>query len=188
MSGIGHNGGPSLERGHGFRKLAWSHARRALLPNLPLEVVRVRVARARRLGLPYGTYATIRATTGRDIVAFLFSGNALELGPRRILPPEATCARLEGLEGAAERLAAIHAPVPASVVLRACPALDAATRAPDILTPWGETRARLRGFVQERGLPPDGVVLVSATALEREWCAAAGLAGNLTAEAFLAAE
>jgi hypothetical protein len=52
---------------------------------------------------------------------------------------------------------------------------------------WGEAGARLRGFVRERGLPPDGVVLVSATALERDWCGAAGLAGNLSAETFFAA-
>jgi hypothetical protein len=184
---MGHNGGPSMEAGHGFRKVAWTHARRALLPRLPLEVVRIRVARAKRLGLPYRTYATIRATSGRDIVAFLLSGNALELGPRRIVPPAATVARLGALEGVAERLAAVYAPVPVAAVLRACPALDDGTRAPDILTPWAETRARLRSFVRARGLPPDGVVLVAATALEREWGAAAGLAGTITAEAFLVA-
>ena len=72
MSGIGHNGGPSMEPGHGFRKVAWTKARQSLLPSLPLEIVRVRVARAKRLGLPYRTYATIRASSGRDIVAFLF--------------------------------------------------------------------------------------------------------------------
>jgi hypothetical protein len=177
-----------MEPGHGFRKVAWRHARRALLPSLPLEVVRVRVARAQRLGLPYRTYASIRAASGRDIVAFLFSGNALEVGPRRIVPPAPTVARLEALGGAAERLAAIYAPVPVRAVLRACPALDDGVGAPDLLTPWRETRARLRGFVQDRGLPPDGVVLVSATALEREWCAAAGLGGMLAAEAFLAAD
>jgi hypothetical protein len=66
------------------------------------------------------------------------------------------------------------------------PCLDAAVAAPTILTTWGEAGARLRGFVRERGLPPDGVVLVSATALERDWCGAAGLAGNLSAEAFFA--
>jgi hypothetical protein len=71
-------------------------------------------------------------------------------------------------------------------VLRGAPCLDAAVAAPTILTPWGEAGARLRGFVRERGLPPDGVVLVSATALERDWCGAAGLAGNLSAEAFFA--
>jgi hypothetical protein len=87
MSGIGHNGGPSMEPGYGFRKVAWSKARRALLPSLPLEIVRVRVARAKRLGLPYRTYATIRATSGRDIVAFLFSGNALGLARSARVPP-----------------------------------------------------------------------------------------------------
>ncbi len=81
MAEIGHNGGPSLEAGRGFRKLAWSKARKSLLPSLPLEVVRIHVKRAKRLGLPYKTYATIRSTAGRDIVAFLFSGNAVALRP-----------------------------------------------------------------------------------------------------------
>jgi len=84
---IGHNGGPSIEAGYGFRKHAWGKAREALLPKLPIEIVRVRVARARRLGLPYRTYAGIRAATGRDVVAFLFSGNALELTAHRIEMP-----------------------------------------------------------------------------------------------------
>jgi hypothetical protein len=186
MSGLGHNGGPTLEAGHGFRKVAWTKARRALLPSLPLEIVRIHVARAKRLGLPYRTYATIRATSGHDIVGFLFSGNALELAPARPAPPERMALRLAELGGAAERLAAVYAPLTPRVVLRTTPELDAAERAPDILMPWGEMRARLRGFVRERGLPPDGVVLVSATALEREWCGAAGLAGNLSAAAFFA--
>jgi hypothetical protein len=186
MSGIGHNGGPSLEAGRGFRRVAWQKARRSLLPNMPLEVVRVHVARARRLGLPYSTYATIRATSGRDIVAFLFSGNALELSPSRPAPPPEVSVRLAGLEKAAERLAAIYEPLSPAMVARACPEIDAAARAPDIVTPWRETRDRLRGLMRARGLPPDGVVLVSATALEREWCAAAGLAWTLQAETLFA--
>jgi hypothetical protein len=72
------------------------------------------------------------------------------------------------------------------LVERTCPEIDAASRAPDMLTPWREMRDDLRGLMRERGLPPDGVVLISATALEREWCAAAGMAGNLSAEAFFA--
>ncbi|MGP1356142.1 hypothetical protein [Roseicyclus sp.] len=187
MGGMGHNGGPTMEAGYGFRKVAWGKARRALLPALPLEIVRIHVARAKRLGLPYRTYATIRATSGHDIVGFLFSGNALELAPARPAPPERLALRLADLGGAAGRLAAVHAPLSPGLVLRATPGLDAAERAPDILMPWGEMRTRLRGFVRAQGLPPDGVVLVSATALEREWCGAAGLAGNLSAEAFFAA-
>jgi hypothetical protein len=186
MSGIGHNGGPSMEPGHGFRKVAWSKARRALLPSLPLEIVRVRVARAKRLGLPYKTYATIRASSGCDIVAFLFSGNALALTPARAVPPVEHCARLADLDGAAERLAAIYAPLRPADVIRATPGLDAAVTAPTILTPWGEAGARLRGFVRDRGLPPDGVVLITATALERDWCVSAGLAGVLDGAAFFA--
>ena len=186
MSLIGHNGGPSLQPGYGFRKVAWTKARRALLPKLPREIVRIHVARAKRLGLPYRTYATIRATSGRDIVAFLFSGNALEMGPARPRPAPPLRARLSELEGAADRLAAVYAPLSPSLVERTCPEIDAASRAPDMLTSWREMRDGLRGLMRERGLSPDGVVLISATALEREWCAAAGMAGNLSAEAFFA--
>jgi hypothetical protein len=175
-----------MEAGYGFRKVAWKKARASLLPALPLEIVRVRVARAKRLGLPYKTYATIRATSGHDIVGFLFSGNALGLSPARPLPEAARAIRLENLGGAAERLAAVYAPLRPEDVVRVSPVLDAGVAAPTILTPWGEAGARLRGFVRERGLPPDGVVLVSATTLERDWCGAAGLAGNLSAEAFFA--
>ena len=174
MSGIGHNGGPTMEAGFGFRKVAWTKARQSLLTSLPLEIVRVRVARAKR------------ATSGHDIVAFLFSGNALGLSPSRAAPLPAEGARLEDLNGAAERLAAVYAPLRPEHVIRVAPGLDAAVTAPTILTPWGEAGAHLRGFVRDQGLPPDGVVLISSTALERDWCGAAGLAGNLSAEAFFA--
>ncbi len=188
MAGLGHNGGPSIEAGFGFRKHAWGKARKALLPQLPLEVVRVRVARAKRLGLPYQTYATIRATSGRDIVAFLFSGNALEMTPRRVTVPGAVSDRLIRLDGAAARLAAIYAPANPEAALAAnAGALDAALTAPDLMTSWGEMRARLRGFAQDQRLPTDGIVLVSATAVEREWCGAAGLAGLIPAERFFEA-
>ena len=77
MSGIGHNKGPTREKGAGWRRVAWKKSREALLPKLPLEVVRMRVRRARELGLDYKSYAGFRAANGRDIVAFLFSSNAL---------------------------------------------------------------------------------------------------------------
>lgn len=185
MSEIGHNGGPSMEAGRGFRKVAWTKARRSLLPALPLEVVRLRVARAKRLGLPYRTYASIRAATGTDIVGFLFSGNAL--GQRRFrfdLAPEAVD-RLHGLGGVATRLGAIYAPArPDRARSDLDGALDGVTRAPDLTATWGGIRRDLRGFMAVHGLDPNAVVLVSATGLEREWCGAAGMAGLIAAEEF----
>ena len=46
------------------------------MPTLPIEVLRLRVKRARELGLEYKTYASLRAATGHDVVAFRFSSNA----------------------------------------------------------------------------------------------------------------
>lgn len=178
MSTIGHNGGPSMEPGFGFRKLAWGKARRDLLPNLPLEVVRIHVARAKRLGLPYKTYATIRATTGNDIVGFLFSGNALDLRVGQADLPPPVAARIAGLGGAADRLAAVYAPTRPETLLAAHPGLlEAAAPAPGFTATWRETRDALRGALSARRLPADAVVLVAATSVERAWCAAAGLGG-----------
>ena len=186
LSGIGHNGGPTLEPGFGFRKVAWTKARAALLPSLPLEVVRLRVARAQRLGLSYRRYASIRAATGCDIVAFLFSDNALDLRRARIEVPAGVAARLAGLQGAATRLAAVHPPHAPGAVLAANAGLDAAAMAPGLSASWRETRDRLRALVRAQGVPFDGVVVVPATMLEGGWCAAAGLAGAVPAEAFFA--
>ncbi|MEQ8366596.1 MAG: hypothetical protein RIB61_07800 [Roseicyclus sp.] len=189
MSGIGHNRGPSLEAGFGFRKLAWTRARAELLPALPLEIVRVRVARAKRLGLPYKTYATIRASAGQDIVAFLFSGNALDLRPGEVRLSGPVADRVMKLDGAAARLGAIYAPARAEAVLAANPgALDATDVAPAFTLPWGRIRADLRGMIRREGLPPDGVVLVSATAIERGWCGTAGLAGVVDRDLFFGAQ
>lgn len=187
MSGIGHNGGPALEPGYGFRKLAWGKARRSLLKTLPVEILRVRVARAKRLGIDYTTYASIRAASGHDVVAFLFSGNALALTPRRVTLPDAEAARLTGLQGAADRLAAVHTPAHPGAVLGANPGLlDRAGPAPAFTESWSAMRDRITGLVRDSGLPADGIVLVPATAVEREWCAAGKLAGVIPAERFFA--
>jgi len=176
---IGHNGGPSMEVGAGFRKVAWRKARAALLPTLPLQVVRLRVKRAERLGLPYKTYATNRAVSGRDIVGFLFSSNALDLRGRPQIP-SAEATRLRSLEGEALRIGAIHRPLSPEAILPE-DALDAADVAPLWTAPWGAVRAELRAMLQANGLPFDGTVVVSATAAERAWSDCAGLAGALDA-------
>lgn len=178
MSGMGHNNGPSMDLGAGFRRVAWSKARAALMPSLPLEIVRLRVKRAQRLGLPYKTYATVRAVTGRDIVGFLFSDNALDMDRGREISVSAQ-ARLIGLEGAAARLVAVHAPYdPQGVLVEGL--LEGAGRAPGLSTPWRAARDGLRVMAIEASVPFDGLVVVAATALEREWSATAGLGGTIS--------
>jgi len=187
MSMIGHNGGPGLEPGYGFRKLAWGKARKSLLKTLPIEIVRVRVARAKRLGLDYTTYASIRAASGHDVVAFLFSGNALGLGPGRIALPVDVDEKLRLLNGAADRLAAVYAPTRPAAVLAGTPGLlDHVAAAPLFTESWSAMRDRIAGLVRDHGLPADGVVLVPATCVEREWCAAGKLAGIIPAGRFFA--
>lgn len=189
MSGIGHNGGPTIEPGYGFRKLAWGKARKSLLRTLPIEIVRVRVARAKRLGIDYTTYASIRAASGHDVVAFLFSGNALQMTPKRFALPAQVADRLHGLDGAADRLAAVYAPAHPDGVLSANSSLlDHAAPAPRFTESWSAMRDRIQRLVRDRGLPSDGVVLISATAVEREWCAAGKLAGIIPAERFFTVE
>jgi hypothetical protein len=187
MNSIGHNNGPSLEPGFGFRKHAWGKARKSLLKTLPIEILRVRVARARRLGIDYSTYASIRAVSSHDVVAFLFSSNALELVKTRSTMPASKADRLRALSTAASRVAAIHLPIdPAAMLARNPDLLEAATRAPGFTESWSAMRDRIRASLQAHGLPPDGTVLIAATAVEREWCAAGKLAGILPADKFFA--
>jgi hypothetical protein len=186
MSGIGHNGGPTMEPGASWRRHCWTKARRDLLPAMPLEVIGYRVKRAQELGLDYRTYAGVRATTGRDIVAFLFSSNALRLHRTTVLP-EAEAAKLARLVETG-RLAAVYRPLDAGAVLRVNPtALDHAAPAPTVFDSWSETRRALLALTRAARVPADAVVVVGETALERDWCGTARLAGFVPAARFFAA-
>ena len=79
LPGIGHNQGPPIEAAVSWRRFAWKKARAKLVPKLPLEIVRRRVRRAAELGLEYPQYASILLGTGRDIVGFLYTCDALGL-------------------------------------------------------------------------------------------------------------
>ncbi len=183
MSGIGHNHGPPLAAGAGWRRHCWSRARRDLLPHLPLNVVRRRVARARALGLDYTTYATVRATTGCDIVAFLFSSNALHLMRAGDTVPQDRAGRLSEIEGAA--LIALMAP-PLPVPDRAPRPLDSVAPAPAAMALWRDQRALTRAALAGIGVSPDAVLLVGAAPWESAWSAAGGLAGYLNEARYFA--
>lgn len=183
MSQVGHNRGPSMEQGTGWRRFAWKKARADLLPKMPIEVVRLRVKRARELGIEYKAYAGIRATTGCDVIALLFSDNALRLMKNAKLPAE-RAAHLEQVIGA-DRLAMVHAPIrPEDVIARNAVILRA-DQAPTLHTSWSETRARLLAL--KGRTPADSVVVIGETWAEQQWCATARLAGFIPAEDYFRA-
>lgn len=181
-AGIGHNRGPGI--GSGFRAHCWTVARRELLgARLPVEVVRLQVRRAKSLGLDYKTYAGVRATTGRDLIAFLYSSNAL--GVFRASQP------------VGQREAARIAEIAASPHLGCAPGL-----APDVLgrqigavsarglapfgASWAQMRDEMKAWLRAQGLPGDAVLMIGETEHEREMMTAGGLAGFLTGQRFFA--
>ncbi len=173
---IGHNRGPSMQGGQAWRAHCWRKARKGLLKTLPIEILRVRVTRAAEIGLDYKAYASIRAASGHDVIAFLFSSNALRVLPKDKVMPEDRVLKLGKMQNV-ERLAACHAP------LKAVPDMQSFA-APNFRHTWGETRAIILGEVHKRKLPRDGVVVIGDTSHERAWSEAARLAGYVSAEQF----
>ena len=182
LAGLGHNLGPTMELGASWRKHCWVAARQRLLPHLPIEVLRGRIRRAKELGLDYKTYASVRAASGHDVVAFLFSSNALRLlGARPVLPQD----RAEKLGSLIDcgRLAVVSQPLTPEVALQAAKGvLQTAYAAPGALASFAESAALIRAA--RAGLPGDRVLLVGDMALEQSWCAAGRLAGYVRAEQY----
>ena len=175
-AGIGHNGGPELQ-GTGWRRHCWQAAREALLPHLPIEVLRGRVRRAQELGLDYKTYASVRAASGHDVVAFLFSSNALRVGPRDASLPADRAARLARITGCGQ-IALTVTPLTPQTLPEAA-RFDAVHPAPRPYGSFAEARAAIRAA--RGGFKADGVVLVGDAPFEPEWCAAGKLAFYLPA-------
>ncbi|WP_435702361.1 hypothetical protein [Yoonia sp.] len=181
---IGHNSGHVLEPGHSWRKHVWTKARKDLLPVLPVEVVRTRVRRAAELGLPYRTYAGFRATTGHDLIGFLFSSNALRvLRDGQDLPADRT-ETLTGLKKTT-RIGLAHRPV-TPTHLGSLAALDHAFAAPAFADSWGAMRDQVCAVFIAQRQSGDRFVMVGDTAFEREWAEAGKMAGYLPAAQFFA--
>lgn len=187
MAGIGHNQGPTMEAGESWRRHAWSKARAQLLPTLPIEVVRLRVKRAAELGLDYRTYASVRAASGHDVIAFLFSSNALRLLGTQPALPEDRRVKLAAIAGA-ERGGVAHRPLSPEGLMDLAPdLLEFAAAAPRPFAGWGEARGQLLAALRERRLPADRVIMVGDTGEERGWAQAARLGYYLSAERYFAA-
>jgi hypothetical protein len=181
MHGVGHNGGPSLEGGVSYRRFVWKKARKGLMgESLPIEVIRMRVRRAEELGLPYKSYASIRASTGRDVVGFLFSSNALRLvrlGDRLAPAYADKLARVK-----AERIVAAHHPLVPELI-EEFEGIDRAGQAPRPYAQWGQQKAVLAELLGPK-LPRDGLVLISEAPFEAEWVEAGKLAGRIDGPLF----
>ncbi len=182
MAGIGHNSGRVVEPGISWRKHVWTKARKQLMPTLPLEVVRMRVRRAKELGLPYKTYAGIRASSGHDLIGFLFSSNALQVLRNGQEMPADRAAKLAGLANTA-RTGLAHPPV-TPTHLSGMPGVDRAFDAPRFAQSWADMRDHLQDVIRAQGKPADRFVLIGDTAFEQEWVAAVRLAGYLPAGEF----
>jgi len=184
MSGLGHNKGPTMEKGRAWRHYAWTRARSELMPTLPIEIARRRVRRARELGIDYKSYAGIRAATGRDIIALIFSSNALRLLRET---SEIDARRLEKLIEIKDvtSLSLVHPPHRPATVMKVNALIERAEHAPGLSQTWGETRARVLAL--KGTIPGDGVIVIGETALEREWSEAGRLAGFLHADTYFSA-
>ena len=162
MSSIGHNGGPSMEAGASFRRIAWARSRKALMPNnVPLEILRRRVARAQALGLPYRTYAAVRAATGEDIEAMLFTSNALTLLRPHDALPSAIATKLAKLD--TRRHATLAARIPATAL---APIPFTSTRpAPRFTASWSALRDEMQTWLRSQALAGDRVLMIGDTRL-----------------------
>lgn len=186
MAGIGHNSGRVDEPGKSWRRHVWKKARKDLLPTLPIEVVRLRVRRAAELGLPYKTYAGIRASTGHDLIGFLFSNNALHVLRDGQAIPAARAQKLLALQRV-DCTGVAHRPVTPGY-LATCAGLARAFVAPKFTDSWAQMRDRMRLIATSQGHPADQFVMIGDTGFEREWAEAAQMAGFLRSDAFFAGQ
>lgn len=154
---------------------------------IPLMVVKMRVARARELGLDYKAYAAIRQATGRDILALLFSSNALRVV--RAGAPHIPLREAEVLDKVqrAQKLALVHRPLRPDSMAQANPVLDHVAEAPKFTDSWSAMRDHLGQVVQGRKLVGDQVLIIGDTGLERDWATASKAAGYVEAARYFGA-
>jgi hypothetical protein len=171
-----------MEPGRSWRKHVWTKARKDLMPTLPIEVVRMRVRRAAELGLPYKTYAGIRASNGHDLIGFLFSNNALQVLRDGQGMPHDRAVKLVALVKT-DCAGIAHRPV-TPTHLASLPGLSRAHAAPKFAQSWSKMRDHLWAITRAQGQPADRYVMIGDTAFEREWAQAGRMAGYLSADAF----
>lgn len=190
MSSIGHNKGPALEAGFGWRKHCWTQARRDLVgTKVPLEIVRIRVKRAKALGLSYPQYASVLLGSGRDIVGFLFTVDGLQLRLRKRLEiPSEVNSKLTRIEACQLLSLAPSGENPDAFLVE----LNAVSDAPFVSSAaepkpdgsWSESQRAIREALMPMKLPPKAVVMIGARESEAAWANAGKLAKFIPSDQF----
>ncbi|MGR3703850.1 MAG: hypothetical protein ACU0A4_17355 [Paracoccaceae bacterium] len=183
IPGIGHNREPapvSL-----WHKHMWERARAAQPErNLPLAVVKMRMARAAELGMSYGHYATLYRTAGRDPAGLLFTPGALHLRlKRRLEMPDPVRAHLARLGHCHLLALAPEGEQPTDFLeeLRDISALPftAAAAMPSAGAPWPDLVGAVRAILDPLRLPGTAIALIGAATSEARLCASLVTAGRL---------
>lgn len=174
MSGIGHNNPPGSM---GWQRHCWKVARAELMPRLPIETLKTRIARAKQLGLPYKTYASIRAGTGRDVIGFLFSQNGLKADVRTVTLPKDYAAHLSQLPA---RRVLLGKPDATPFLTHDPRIIDALEPAPALNASWATTRDTIKSTLSSQNLPGQAVILIG-NAPQAHWAQAGQLARFINA-------
>jgi hypothetical protein len=181
-SKIGHNNGPTFGTGVGWRTYCWKKARKDLIgKTVPIEIVRMRIKRARELGLSYPQYASVMLGTGRDIVGFLFTVDGLQLKLRKTLEmPPAVQSKLQAINDCSlisfapsgEEATTYRVELEA---VSGC-TFAAAAPEPEINASWVIARQAVRAALDPLKLPSDAVVMIGNNSIERQWANAGNVA------------
>ncbi|TQV83927.1 hypothetical protein FKG95_01345 [Denitrobaculum tricleocarpae] len=62
---MGHNNGPPLDQSNAWARVCWKKAKEEVWKSPPIEVVRMRIKRARELGMTYREYTLEILERGR---------------------------------------------------------------------------------------------------------------------------
>ena len=176
--GIGHNRPPGAT---GWQKHCWTKARKALVgERLPLEMIKVRMARARELGLSFPQYRSILLGGGRDITAFLFTAEGLHLRLARELEvPAAVRTKLAQIKRCDLLALSPSGEVPEAfrselAMVTGATIADAAA-APEAHYSWQAQRHAVRDLLNANSVPSSCVVMIGHGDAQQGWAQAAQL-------------
>ncbi|SOH95584.1 hypothetical protein SAMN06273572_11279 [Monaibacterium marinum] len=177
--GIGHNKPP--ESATGWTRHCWTRARADLVgERLPIDMLRVRMARARQLGLSFPQYRSILLGGGRDVTAFLFTVEGLHLRLQRELSmPDPVRSKLAEVSNCGLMAFAPSGEVPEQFRQEVSEVsgvrFTAAGAEPEQSAGWRASRDAVHNLLRSEGLAAQTVVMIGNSARETGWADAAQL-------------